>query len=266
MRAVHWSAAISLSLAVHLGFAGAYLGFRDHRAGQDTNDGQNQGVSFALSDFQLESQTQTSAGEPAPAVPAPDPPPAAEPATPEPKHTVDNTPDIDIVPLVDASDYLVTAKPRDEKALRAESLPAPSQQASAASIPPGTRDAPSSAPRSSDRSSAGAAVKGGVKGDSRSYFRSVMSWLNTHKEYPAELKKQKKQGVVTIRFSIDREGAVLSSTIEKSSGIPTLDSAALAMLSRASPLPPIPDAINRDTLTLVIPVEYSLITNAFHKE
>lgn len=107
---------------------------------------------------------------------------------------------------------------------------------------------------------------GAKVGDNAHYFGEIMAWLAHYKRYPAKLKKNKIEGVVSLQFKIDRNGYLLSSEIKKSSGHSALDRAALEMLTNASPLPAMPHWMKRDTLTLVIPVEYSLITNRSHKE
>ena len=101
---------------------------------------------------------------------------------------------------------------------------------------------------------------GGRKGNAKSYYAELKAWLNQHKDYPAELKKQKQQGVVVLTFSINQAGEVTTARVKKSSGFPELDQAALDMLAQANPVPPIPASMGRERLLLNIPVEYSLIT------
>lgn len=93
-----------------------------------------------------------------------------------------------------------------------------------------------------------------------SYFARLMGTLARNKRYPKEAKKKKEQGTVLLQFSINKRGELLTSNIVESSGYQILDDAALQMLSKASPLPSIPDSMKQQTLEITIPVEYSLIT------
>ena len=107
---------------------------------------------------------------------------------------------------------------------------------------------------------------GGKVGDSRHYFSQLSVWLGQYKTYPPELKKRKAQGVVTVKFGIRRNGEIFAAAVKTSSGYPALDDAALQMLADASPLPPLPTSIKKEAIYLVIPIEYSLITNDFHED
>jgi len=99
---------------------------------------------------------------------------------------------------------------------------------------------------------------GGKKGSANAYFSLLKSWLNRHKTYPAHLKKAKKQGIVTVKFTIDKSGVLQKSSVKKKSGHSELDAAALKMLDDASPMPPIPKSFKRDQLTISLPISYSL--------
>ena len=110
-------------------------------------------------------------------------------------------------------------------------------------------------------------TSGGKIGNARDYISHLMRTLLAHHKYPVESRKHKEEGKVIIKFTIDRQGQVLSSAVKTSSGYPSLDRAALRMLDEAAPLPSVPEALfpGRQRLPLVVPVEYELITNATYE-
>jgi protein TonB len=75
------------------------------------------------------------------------------------------------------------------------------------------------------------------------YQRRLNELIARHSRYPAEARRQRLAGVTQLAFRIDRRGALLDSWIQESSGSELLDSAALAALERATPLPPVPPAL-----------------------
>lgn len=94
--------------------------------------------------------------------------------------------------------------------------------------------------------------------DRKAFATKLFGHLNRYKRYPEVARARRTEGVVSLRFTMDRKGHVLSYEIVKSSGSPELDREAQDLLKRAEPLPPIPAAFARDTLDLVIPVEFFL--------
>jgi periplasmic protein TonB len=90
------------------------------------------------------------------------------------------------------------------------------------------------------------------------YVGALMKHLNRFKQYPQSAKLRREQGVVSMRFTIDRNGHVLSSSVTRSSGSKALDAEVLEALKRADPLPRIPDVFGREQLDLVVPVEFVL--------
>lgn len=84
----------------------------------------------------------------------------------------------------------------------------------------------------------------------------VLGALSKVKRYPREAAMRRQQGVPYIRFVMDREGEVLSSRIERSSGFRPLDDEAVSLPKRAQPLPKPPAEVKGDTIELVVPVEF----------
>lgn len=90
------------------------------------------------------------------------------------------------------------------------------------------------------------------------FQRTLLRHLNRHKRYPPGARAKREQGVVYIRFAMDRRGHVLSAGIERPSRIAPLDEEGLALLRRAEPLPTPPAEVAGDPVEFIVPVEFSL--------
>lgn len=90
------------------------------------------------------------------------------------------------------------------------------------------------------------------------YQRRLYEAVANGSRYPAEARRLNLSGVTRLAFKVDREGKVLDSWIQESSGSELLDDAALAALERAQPLPPIPVGLP-SRLNFVIEIDLSVI-------
>ncbi|MFL5269091.1 MAG: energy transducer TonB [Stellaceae bacterium] len=129
----------------------------------------------------------------------------------------------------------------------AEPAPPLRQPAPAVSAPPAA--APQSSAAQSTASSASARA---------TWQAQLLAWLEKYKRYPRVAQEQRQQGVVSLRFAIDRQGQVLSSQINKSSGFELLDDEVLALVQRAQPVPPPPPEISGNRIELQVPVAFTL--------
>ncbi|HEX3483554.1 MAG TPA: energy transducer TonB [Micropepsaceae bacterium] len=94
--------------------------------------------------------------------------------------------------------------------------------------------------------------------DQAAFAARLFAHLNRFKRYPETAKLRHQEGVVSLRFTMDRTGRVLTFDIAKSSGSAALDAEAHELIQRAQPLPPLPAEFGRDSLDLVVPVEFYL--------
>ncbi|MBE1236514.1 energy transducer TonB [Phaeovibrio sulfidiphilus] len=86
----------------------------------------------------------------------------------------------------------------------------------------------------------------------------VLAHLERRKRYPASARSRALQGTAHVAIVIDRSGQVLSAALRTSSGHAALDREAVELTTRASPLPAPPEEIRGSTITLVVPVQFSL--------
>lgn len=118
--------------------------------------------------------------------------------------------------------------------------------ASTASVGPGSADS--------------AGTNSEAKRQEADYFAMLGAHLNRRKHYPAQARKARQQGVVTVRFTVHADGSISASSIRKSSGHALLDEATLDLMQRVAPLPKFPKSMARDQITISLPIDYSLRT------
>lgn len=145
--------------------------------------------------------------------------------------------------------------PKPSKAQATRAAPEKSEKVDTRGAPPRQSAA---APTQSSAGGESAAEAAGVAAAQLDYFSLLAATLNKHKRYPYPAKRARHEGIVKLRFVIDKEGNLLDYAITGSSGYALLDNAVIEMLKRAAPLPAIPDHLNQDQLTIALPIEFSL--------
>jgi protein TonB len=88
--------------------------------------------------------------------------------------------------------------------------------------------------------------------------RQVVGVLERHKRYPEAAQARNQHGTVELAFSLDRQGRVTASRIEKSSGSSALDEATLELVRRAQPFPPPPPEMTGAEVSLSVPIRYNI--------
>ena len=83
--------------------------------------------------------------------------------------------------------------------------------------------------------------------------KALMAHLNRAKRYPVGARRSTE---VSVFFTLDRRGHVVSYSVKHSSGQAVFDEAALAMMKRADPVPAPPPVIADEGLSFEIPVQF----------
>ena len=89
------------------------------------------------------------------------------------------------------------------------------------------------------------------------YLSRLEAHLNAYKNYPYVARIHREEGIVQLRFSLDRSGHVLSYDVVGSSGFASLDAEARQMIRRADPFPPVPPEYRGESLDLTVPLVFS---------
>lgn len=144
-------------------------------------------------------------------------------------------------------------KPREAHPVIRPTPPGVPTQATSDTAPP-----PSDAPPStvSAQAAKGPPSRRDASESPASWQGAVLARLERVKRYPAEAQSDRQEGTALLRFSMDRNGHVLSAGLVRKTGYTLLDEETLALVRRAEPLPAPPDTIRGTILTLTVPIEF----------
>jgi protein TonB len=90
------------------------------------------------------------------------------------------------------------------------------------------------------------------------YLVEVRRLLEKHKTYPWMARRQHREGMVVLKFTIGKDGDITAQKIARSSGHEVLDSAAQETLHQVGRFPPLPAALGRSHLTIEVPLTFRL--------
>ncbi len=146
---------------------------------------------------------------------------------------------------------------REPRAPAARPRPVPGSPPAALALPLPAHPAALIQPPVSEQ--AAPATSGGVADGlpdlALSYRRALIAQLEGQRRYPAAALRQQAQGTGSLLFRIDREGRLLGAAMVSGTGHAALDQAALDIVSRAAPFPPIPAGLP-DELAITLPLTF----------
>ena len=91
------------------------------------------------------------------------------------------------------------------------------------------------------------------------YLSLIRARILAHRQYPPLAKARSMEGEVRLRFIITQSGALSRGVqVVKPSGFSVLDEQASQCVLAAAPFPPFPPALQRDSLTVEVPIVYRL--------
>ncbi|UTW10080.1 energy transducer TonB [Marinobacterium rhizophilum] len=262
IRPHHWMIALGIALGVHLVALGLVLAREPAEGARAPGE---QGIEIdlgMLGDLGAQTQNQQAAEpEPAPETPVEVPQPEIEtpaaPPTPEPEPEAMPEP----VTAKQTPELTVKPKPKPQPKPRPVAAKPATTEPVAAPAPAQTRSDTGSDSSESRRMTTGsqnALSSGGNPGAEQSYYALIAARLAQHKRYPIRARRKGEEGIARLFFILDRQGSVIEYRLTESSGHKTLDRAVINMLKSATPLPAFPADMTMETLTINIPVAFSI--------
>ena len=90
------------------------------------------------------------------------------------------------------------------------------------------------------------------------YLNAIRLRIEQNKEYPLWARRRGVEGKAILVFLLKEDGHLANIKIEKSSGYPILDKAALKAVQKAAPFPPFPAKLKKKEITLKLPICFKL--------
>jgi protein TonB len=149
-----------------------------------------------------------------------------------------------------------TPAPARERRPRPSPPPAPAGNAPENSRAGASQASPRPAPADSGSGGRVSAAEG--EAIAASYQSEVMRRIRRAQRYPAEARASGAEGRAVVAFTIGANGGLGSARLAGSSGHAVLDRAALDILARAAPFPPIPPELGRRSLSFQVPLEFRI--------
>ncbi|MCF2907581.1 TonB family protein [Pseudoalteromonas sp. DL2-H2.2] len=205
---------------------------------------------------------------------------AAQPKQTEPQPKVQQQPDTQVKPLASTESPVKVAKPqeapKEQKQPDTKPIPKPPKkeqlitqkepEPTKPKIPDDTQSSQNSSKSSPASAQAKASQNTSAKqqgAQNNSHVQAEMQWrgqvqayLERRKRYPRSAKIRAQQGAPWVKFSIDRQGNVLSVSLYRASGIAALDDEAIALVNRAAPLPAPPESVAGNPITMAVPIAF----------
>ena len=145
----------------------------------------------------------------------------------------------------------VPIQPAAAAAVQAEEASTATRRVDQTTAPPAiTNQASTVAARTNSASTAQATIA--------NWESELLGHLKRFLRYPRPSQSAREEGIAQVTITVDRQGHVLGARLARGSGYPMLDSEAVAMVRRGSPVPPPSADIPGDPVIVTIPILFSL--------
>ncbi|RTF94592.1 TonB family protein, partial [Serratia marcescens] len=169
-------------------------------------------------------------------------------------------PDLPKLARADKAKIVTAQKKRAEHRPPQKAQPKPQEQAKE------TRNAAASSAAAPQAQTLSHQTAAPINSDANSSAQAKLSWeslvkgkLNRIKEYPPDARNRRRSGMPQVSFNVDAQGRVSNVILLARSGTASLDREAVAVVSRAQPLPPPPpEMLQQGAVRVRMPIDFNL--------